>query len=158
MKLYILRHGRALSAADAGVSTDFDRPLSPQGREDVRKAGAYLRRMEGRPSLLLASPLVRAQQTSSEVSTLLEPRPGLRTYRPLENQMSGMDLFRRLVEDEIEAEEALLVGHQPQLGDLATYLTGKYLTLKPAGLIALETDDRGKGSLLWYANPSDFPA
>ncbi|MFH1723260.1 MAG: phosphohistidine phosphatase SixA [Elusimicrobiota bacterium] len=158
MKLFILRHGRSPSAIDAGVSRDFDRPLSKQGREDVRKTAAHLGRLSGRPTLILASPFIRAQQTAQEVREVLKPAPELRTYEPLSNKMIGMDLYRHIVEDDAGQEETLVVGHQPQLGELATYLTGAFFDLKPGGIIAVQTDDHGKARVLWSANPADIPS
>ncbi|OGR57411.1 MAG: phosphohistidine phosphatase SixA [Elusimicrobia bacterium GWA2_69_24] len=157
MKLYVLRHGKSPSSAEARVTSDFDRPLAAEGRDAVRKAASFLAAKGARPALILASPLVRAQQTAVEAAGRLVPKPAVRTYPPLENQMSGMDLFRHLSEEELPPE-VILVGHQPQLGDLASYLTGKYFSLKPGGLIAVQTDGKGKAELLWSANPSDYPA
>ena len=155
MVLYILRHGRSPSAAEAGVARDADRPLDPAGREELRRAARYLREQGGRPSLALVSPLKRAQQTAAEVAQLLKPTPELRTYAPLSNAISGAELYRRLVDDELGADELLLIGHQPQLGELANYLTGEYYSLSPGGQIALETGAKG-ARLRWKINPDEL--
>jgi len=156
MILYLMRHGNAPSAMDAGVKTDFDRPLSPRGREAARKGAAFIRARGGSPALILASPLVRAQQTAAEVAGALGPQPPVRVYAPLENQMSGMDLYRHLLQDDFPDPEVMLVGHQPQLGEAASFLAKEHLPMAPAGLAAFETDDAGKASLLWAADPSEY--
>lgn len=154
MKIYILRHGHAPSITEAKVPTDFERPLSQTGREAVRGAASLLKRRGARPGLVLHSPLKRAVQTAKEVLQVLQPAPEARPYKPLENEMTGEDLYRNIVEDGIKSGEVLLVGHQPQLGELAKYLSGQYFTLKPAGLIALDVDGPEQGAVLWSENPS----
>jgi len=156
MKLYFMRHGNSPSAQEAGVSSDFDRPLSPRGREDARAAADFLQSKGGRPGLIVVSPFTRAQQTSAETGPKLDGQPEIKTYEPLSNQIDGASLCRRVDEDQLGVEELLLIGHQPQLGEAAAYLTGSYIDLKPAGMIAVETTTPGKGTLLWSANPADF--
>lgn len=155
MKIYLMRHGTSPSAHEAGVKTDFDRPLAEEGRVNARRGAAFISKNGAKPELLLVSPLVRAQQTARIVAPLLKLEP--RTYEPLSNQIDGMSLYRKLCEDHAEAAEILLIGHQPQLGETANYLTGRYFDLKPAGQIALETDARGKAAVLWASNPDEFP-
>lgn len=154
MKIYLMRHGTSPSAHDAGVKTDFDRPLSEEGRRDARKAASFIVQNGGSPATVLVSPLVRAQQTADEVKTVI--KAGHDTYEPLSNQVDGMTLIRKVTEDHGERPEVLLIGHQPQLGEAANYLTERYFDLKPAGVIGLETDGRGKAAVLWAANPDEF--
>ena len=154
MKLYLMRHGTSPSTHEAGVKTDFDRPLAEEGRVNARRGADFLSRSGAKPSKLLASPLVRSQQTARIVAAALKLEPF--TYEPLSNQIDGMSLYRKICDDFSEEPELLLVGHQPQFGETANYLTGQYFDLKPAGQIALEIDARGKGAVLWAANPGDF--
>ncbi len=154
MKIYLMRHGSSPSAHDAGVKTDFDRPLADQGREEAKKAAAYLQGKGAAPAIILASPLARAQQTAQEVGTVLNVEP--KTYDPLANQVDGMTLIRKLTEDYGELAEVLLIGHQPQVGEAATYLTDGYFEVRPAGVIGLETDGRGKANVLFSANSEEY--
>jgi phosphohistidine phosphatase len=154
MKLYLMRHGTSPSAHEAGVKTDFDRPLAEKGRDDSRRGAAYFEKNGAKPAMILVSPLVRAQQTAKIIGELLKLEP--RTYEPLANQVDGMTLYRKVSEDHPEAGEILLIGHQPQLGETANYLTGQYFDLKPAGQIALDINGGGKAAVLWSANPDEF--
>lgn len=155
MVLFLLRHGTSPSLSEARVRSDAERPLAGVGRDEARRAGRYLAAKGGRPALALVSPLLRAQQTADEALRELSLAPPRRTYAPLENRVPGTDLYRRLVDDEPGAASVLLIGHQPQLGELAAFLTGAFLRLNPGGLIAVEAGD-GRGSLLWSANPDEF--
>lgn len=153
LKLYILRHGDAPSALEAGVRTDAERPLSKAGRENVRRAAQALNRHGAAPGVVLTSPLTRARQTAEEAAAILTSRPRVSVYEPLSNRISGGELLERLLQDRPGSGELLIVGHQPQLGELAHRLTGVALPLPPAGLVAVEI--RGAESrLLWNQEPS----
>jgi phosphohistidine phosphatase len=65
----VLRHGRALPA---GAGGDSARPLSPGGVEEVARLGACLQALGAGPIRVLASPLLRAQQTAEIVRQLVD--------------------------------------------------------------------------------------
>lgn len=153
MRFYVLRHGQSPSMAEAGVRHDAERPLSEQGREDVRNAAKeILARSGAAPVIIYHSPLRRAAQTASEAAGVLQPKLGTRAFEPLSNQMTGELLYSYLVRECQEAE-FLAVGHQPQLGEMVAYLTGQVVEIRPGGVVALSTDDKGKATLLWSKNP-----
>ncbi|MCX5793867.1 MAG: histidine phosphatase family protein [Elusimicrobia bacterium] len=157
MKLYLLRHGRSPSAAEAGVAKDFDRPLSDAGRAEVRKAALCLASRGARPSLILHSPLRRAVETAKEAATVLKPAPGLEAFTPLANALSAEELAARLRQRCAGLSEVLAVGHQPQLGELVEALSKAVFSLKPAGLVALELKAEEPAAFLWACNPEDLP-
>jgi phosphohistidine phosphatase len=157
MKLYILRHGRSPNAAEAGVTRDFDRPLSETGRSDVRKAAGELSRRAAPPALILHSPLKRSVETAREAAAVLKPAPALEAFAPLANELSGEDLAERLRQRCRGVSDVLAVGHQPQLGELVAVLSRAVFSLKPAGLVALELKDDGTASFLWAVNPDELP-
>src|SRR5436190_408448 len=139
MKIYLMRHGQSPSVAEAGVESDFDRPLSAEGRAEARKAAANLLAQGAKPAVILASPLLRAQQTAKEAASVLKPAPKVVTYEPLSNQIPGPEVYERLLDGSIKESELLMIGHQPQLGELAGHLLGDSFQIKTAGVIALET-------------------
>ena len=149
-----MRHGDAPSVSESGVAKDAERPISAAGREHARRAAAYLSKQGIVPAVVLVSPLKRAQMTSREVAAVLKC-PAPKTYAPLDNSMSGTDLVRKVMDDHGEKPVVLLIGHVPQVGESATYLTGQYFSIRPAGLVAIDTAGR-KGKLLWTANPDEL--
>lgn len=157
MRLYLLRHGHAPSIADAGVRADFDRPLSEAGRAAVRESIGHLIGQGGRPSLILHSPLKRAAQTAQEAGELLKPAAGLEAFPPLSNAMPAEELFAAIKPRMSDLKELLLVGHQPQLGELAVHLSGKIVELRAGGMIALELPPKDRARILWHRNPGDAP-
>jgi phosphohistidine phosphatase len=157
MMLYILRHGRSPSAAQAGVAKDFDRPLSDAGRAEVRKAARHLGERGARPILILHSPLQRAVETAREAAAVLKPAQGLEVFAPLANELSAEELAGRLRQRCQNLGEVLAVGHQPQLGELVAVLSKAIFSLKPAGLAALGLKDDGSAAFLWAVNPEELP-
>ena len=108
-----------------------------------------------RPQLLLVSPLLRAQQTAETLLAILRPAPRRETFEPLANEIPGAELPERLRRRNFSEDEILLLGHQPQLGELACKLSGRVLPLPTAGVIALETQNRGPARVLWFHSPDD---
>jgi phosphohistidine phosphatase len=157
MRLYLLRHGKSPSAAEAGVAKDFDRPLSDAGRADVRKAARLLAERGARPDLILHSPLKRALETAQEAASVLKPAPGLEAFAPLANKLCAEELAERLQRRGQGLAEVMAVGHQPQLGELVAVLSKALCNLKPGGLVALELKEEGPASFLWAANPEEIP-
>jgi phosphohistidine phosphatase SixA len=82
----------------------------------------------------------------------LKPAEGLESFVPLSNAVPADELLKALQARIGKRPEALAVGHQPQLGELAAHLCGKVFELRPGGLIALEIGaDKTQAS--WVRNP-----
>ncbi len=155
MKLLVMRHGQALSVIEAGVKHDQDRPLSPAGREEAKRQAGRLLARSSVPALILASPLLRARQTGAELRRALNDKPELRVYEPLANHTTGDELYRAFVKDGPWPGLALLIGHMPQLGELASGLLGTRVDLQTAELVAVDAVGLGRSRLLWSAAPAD---
>ena len=154
MKLYVLRHGKSPQMEEAGVHRDEDRPLAEEGREAVRRMAAYIKESGGNPSKVYTSPLVRARDTAIEAANVLKTSAPEET-RLLANVLPAPDLFKGLAPLISREAEAMIVGHQPQLGDLVAYLSGESRDIKPGGCVALElTPERVK--IAWAKNPKDL--
>ena len=157
MKLYLLRHGHSLSAHASGLKNDFDRFLSDQGKDAVRRMVKFLVERGGSPKKILHSPFTRAVQTANEAANLIAPAPSLESFIPLANEMAGEDLLKELTPRLGETEETLAIGHQPQLGELGLLLIKQTIGLTPGGIIAIEITKDGESKLLWSCNPEELP-
>ncbi|HSW98340.1 MAG TPA: histidine phosphatase family protein [Candidatus Saccharimonadales bacterium] len=81
MKLYLIRHGQtAANLRPADFPWDNDCPLTPEGQTQARHTAAWLHRQGVRPTHVLASPKVRAQQTAGILGAALgrAPQPDAR--------------------------------------------------------------------------------
>ncbi|MBI5243779.1 MAG: phosphohistidine phosphatase SixA [Elusimicrobia bacterium] len=173
MKIYLMRHGHALSATEAGVKTDRERPLSDRGRAEARKAAEHLKAKGARPALILCSPLLRARQTAEELAAAVGG-PEVRPYAPLENVLPGAEVARLAAQTDWGVQEVLLVGHMPQISEAAAHFIDSIMTFAPAEIAAFEVGAKaaapsgerrtaapsGGGvpkaaALLWRASPAD---
>jgi bisphosphoglycerate-dependent phosphoglycerate mutase len=83
VRIYLVRHGDAVSEEDAG--SDRDRWLSPRGREAARVLGRLLREQQIAIDAILCSPLPRAVQTAELLAASLDylgPIASRRCFEP----------------------------------------------------------------------------
>lgn len=65
-----MRHAK--SDWDAGVRTDFERPINTRGKKAAPLMGKFIREQFGKPALIIASPAVRALTTAKMVAKELD--------------------------------------------------------------------------------------
>ncbi len=145
MKLLIMRHGAAKSAI-----RDFDRRLSRQGAEDVKRSAAGLLACCSVPMRTFASPLVRAQQTAELVLGELELDQSFGTIDEISPEGNPDKVVARL-SAEIEKALCLLVSHQPFVSNFVEYLTNRKVFMDTASVACISMDVLGQncGDLEW---------
>ena len=118
MDLLLLRHADALDYAPS----DHERPLSPKGHEQASLVADLLLSYRVRPTLVLSSSAVRTVETATTVAMALD----LPVHR-CDWALPGMTPEEAVEELGIHLSTPclLLVGHQPDLGDLAASLLGR---------------------------------
>ena len=67
----------------------------------------------------------------------LTPPGGSREFEPLSNQIPGEALFEQLQASSLLDGEVMLVGHQPQIGEMVSALTRQTPDFSPGTLIAV---------------------
>lgn len=135
MDLYVLRHAEAESFA----SSDSARRLTSRGEQQAELVGRYCLRKEIAPEAILTSPFVRAAQTAKIVGERLGIEPITVPFLA-----SGMTASTAL--EELRAyknlSSVMVVGHQPDLGELISILIGlaspMAFPVRKASLTALE--------------------
>ena len=120
MRIYIFRHGEAVAKNDPSVASDPERPLVDEGIRRTRQAAEGLREMGIMPDVIYTSPWLRAKQTArilSEVfhATELVEMSELAGDRTVAEVLAALSRVGK-------AQEIMLVGHQPLLGEIAAYL------------------------------------
>ena len=104
------------------VGTDFDRPLTPQGLSDAGLTAAAIRDAQYRPTLLLASPARRTQQTADIVARELS-LPARRVRREEALYLaSASDMLKLVYGTGPRVAHLLLVAHNPGVSELAQLL------------------------------------
>ncbi len=156
MKLLLVRHGPAVDRADwnGRGKEDFLRPLTPQGRVRTRGATKGLVRLLDPPEAIATSPYARAVQTGDLVARAfgVEAPQELPALAPDGAPAEILPWLEPLAGAALVA----LVGHEPQLGRLASFLLARsrvpFLELRKGGACLLELEGRpraGGARLAW---------
>ena len=154
MKCYFLRHGAA-AEPDTWQGSDFDRPLTPEGRKRITAEAEALGELKLELDAIVTSPLLRAKQTAELVADALKIRKRLR-----EDERAGVDFnsgsLGEIFRDQPDAEAVMVVGHEPSMSRTIGAVTGgARIDFKKGGLACVEFADRSslQGELLWLLPP-----
>lgn len=118
-ELWLLRHGKAERYDGIG---DYDRSLKKRGKRDVVAVGEWLNTNALQPDLVISSPAVRAITTATILCDVISLTPSIIQQ---EKRLYDEGLVRVksvLAECPQTANKILLVGHNPELEELLTYL------------------------------------
>ncbi|MBK8256501.1 MAG: phosphohistidine phosphatase SixA [Polyangiaceae bacterium] len=122
MWLYLMRHGAAEDRAATG--RDADRALTPTGSAVVRRvAQALVDAGVPLPAQIIASPLLRAQQTAEIMRAVLALQVDIDTDEDLAPDTFAHDLATRLWS---ATHPILLVGHLPNIEMVARSLAAPH--------------------------------
>lgn len=165
-ELYILRHAK--SDWSAGVTQDHERPLNKRGRKDAPHMGTWMREHYLYPGVVYCSTAVRARETLDAVASVLELKADHIHLRQ-DLYLASLDaLLQLLREIPVEQSAVMIVGHNPGLDELVTYLShtpvpctesGKLMTT--ACLAHIKLPDQwqeleGKGELVQIIRPAEL--
>lgn len=131
--LYLLRHGQA--EPGIGPIGDLKRPLSEVGKSHINQLSWVLESRKITFDLILASPAIRTSQTSKIISKNVFSKENLEVDEIYEAEL--IDLLNILNKIDNRVENLLLVGHNPSLSILATYLTGNDSINMSPGMLAI---------------------
>lgn len=150
VRLYLVRHGEAVSGAE-----DPDRPLSPEGRNQAERTGAMLARLGVQPTRIEYSVKTRARETAEGIAEALGAMDRLSVRKGLKPNDPVDPLAGEFGEG---GEDRMVVGHLPFLEKLAaTLLAGSSEALRirfaPAAAACLFRGPDGAWSLEWLAGP-----
>lgn len=154
VELCLLRHADA-GDPDTWRGDDAQRPLSDKGRRQASALGRFLGRRGYKPDAIISSPKMRSRQTAELLAAALA------TKVELDDRLVGTpDLarFSELVE-EIGKRRIVLVGHDPEFGELAAELIGAHaFPLKKATLVRIDVTPplRAGGGVLRWLLPADL--
>lgn len=117
--LYIMRHAEAEDAEEGCLDTE--RALTKRGKRAARAMGRWMAANGVCPEVIATSPLKRALQTAAAVRKKLDGADPV-TVPELAGQCSAKELVMALTPLVAKADVVLIVGHQPQLGQLVSLL------------------------------------
>ena len=164
--LLVLRHAK--SAWDTDASTDFDRPLAKRGKKDAPRMGAWMAEQGPGPDHVVSSPAKRARQTVKRVCKEIGFDTGGIRWDPEVYAAGISELLGVLERCPPEAGTVLLVGHNPGLEDMITFLDaavelppdGKLLPTAALARLQMPDDwselSRGDARLIDVTRPKDL--
>jgi phosphohistidine phosphatase len=150
MRMYLTQHGLAVPK-----DIDPDRPLSEQGRQDIRCLADLLGHAGIRVAQVFHSGKTRAEQTAALLAAPLLPAGRPQARAGLAPNDAVEPLYREIA---AWTGDTLIVGHLPFLGRLASLMLAgdpdrPTLAFQPGSLACLERDTTGHWVLLWMVRP-----
>lgn len=154
-RLFLIRHGVAAERGDA-YPDDAKRPLTGRGVAGLRREARGLAVLGVAFDQVLTSPLVRARQTADVLAPELGSAPiaNVASLAPGGKYADLLDDLTRYARREAIA----LVGHEPDMGELARRLLGLRgaVSFKKGAVCCIEIDalpPTRPGNLVWFAVP-----
>lgn len=141
MKLCLLRHGIAEELGPRNNFKDANRALTDEGEQKLSRIVKAMLRMELSFDLILSSPYRRAHDTAKIVAEKLQSAKGIEVVDFLKPGGSPPKLLEHLRNLRPPPDSVLLVGHEPDLSALISFLvfgdTSGVVILKKGGLCQL---------------------
>ncbi len=158
MQVLIIRHADAENEA----KTDELRSLSSKGKADMWENAQGLKQIVPQIDHIAHSPLLRAQQTAEIIAQVYSKVP-LEILHPLAPGHPMIAILTYLQQQAQIAPIIALVGHEPTLGQLASWLltgqVGQWMPLKKGAVCSLEFSHQlevGQAILNWMLRPKQL--
>ncbi len=153
MDLYLVRHGVAANRNE-WKGNDADRPLTPEGKEQMQQVAAGIAKLGLNLDAILTSPFVRSNETAEIVAKRLGMTDKL-TQDPRLEYGFGKKKLRKILSDYANAQGLMLVGHEPDFSKLIRKLTGGRVVLDKGGVACVTVPDADTldGELRWLIQP-----
>lgn len=146
MQLILVRHAVAEDREDFKQKSldDSQRPLTLKGRKKMQKVAIRLREMIDPVDRVVTSPYVRARQTAEILAQIFFETP-VSEAAELVPHSPPAAFVNWLKAHAADAKTLFIVGHEPQLSSLATYLLAgraeSVIELKKSAALSLEIRD-----------------
>src|SRR5258708_2208809 len=163
MNLFILRHGLAVEHGTPGYADDASRPLTVEGKAKLREITRAMEKLDLDFDVIISSPYQRARQTAEITAVELDLVKKLSFSDALIPDGSAKELISHVNQIKPRPEDILLVGHEPYLSDLISFLVSGgrdfSVELKKGGLVKLSMEALKHGrcaSLEWLLTPKQM--
>jgi len=149
--LFLVRHAK--SSWNDPALPDKDRPLNDRGERDARRLGKRLAKRDVKPDVIVSSPARRALATAGIIARKLD-------FRVKDIQVSDRlyavepdDLLQVIRGLGDKVKSAMLVGHNPELTELAQRLSDEIAYMPTCAVAEFRFDARS-----WSRAGKDKPA
>jgi phosphohistidine phosphatase len=155
-ELYLVRHAIAAERGDDWPNDD-KRPLTARGVSRFEECVSGLAKMGVVIDEIFTSPLVRAKQTADLLASGLPGKPAVKILDVLSPGHAPGSVMAQLAK-QAHRRRMALVGHEPDLGELAAHLigAGRALPFKKGGICRIDVESltsRRPAALTWFVTP-----
>jgi phosphohistidine phosphatase len=156
LQLYLIRHGIAAERGDE-YPDDSKRPLTGRGIARLRREVRGLEALGITFAEIVSSPLTRTRQTADLIAGSMKSKPSVVTSDALAPAGTPGAVMQEIARHARKGSLAL-VGHEPNLGELAARLIGARVRLefKKGGICRIDFETlppKGTGHLRWFLTP-----
>jgi phosphohistidine phosphatase len=155
-ELYLVRHAIAAERGDEWPD-DTKRPLTERGIGRFREVVSGLRALDVAIDEIFTSPLVRARQTAELIAAGIEGKPSVKILDALAPGHSATTVLTQMARA-ARRRRIALVGHEPDLGELAAHLIGarRAIPFRKGAVCRIDVEgltSTRAGSLQWFLPP-----
>jgi len=155
-ELYLVRHAIAAERGEDWPDDD-KRPLTERGIARFKESVAGLKWLDVVVDEIFSSPLVRAKQTADLLAAGLSGKPAVKILDALSPGHTPNSVLAQLART-ARRRRIMIVGHEPDLGELAAHLigAGRALPFKKGGACRIDVESlisRRAGALHWFVQP-----
>jgi phosphohistidine phosphatase len=160
--LWIIRHAKAKDIEFG--EADFDRKLSKRGKEDAEEMANELKKKGILPDKIYVSPAKRTRKTAEIMAEVLNYSEDNLVEIAGIYEASQQTLLKIINSFDDDANQVLLIGHNPGLTLVADYLSDKDIDFLPTcGVAYIQFDfdswqlvSRNTGKLQWLKSPKEI--
>lgn len=136
--LLLLRHAKS-SWSDPDLA-DHDRPLNSRGKTSAPMMGALILEQGLTPDLIITSTAKRARKTAKKVAKACSYRGKIRQDPEL--YLTGSEGYLQAIHSagDSDANNLMLIGHNPDMEDVLSLLTGRAERMPTATLAVIRLD------------------
>ncbi len=141
MNIYLMQHGKPVSKQE-----NPEKPLSAQGRADMERMGAFLKRSGVIVDGIFHSGKTRARQTAEIISAMLLPGK-----EPEEKKgLAPLDDAKLIFNEILQLQgDFMIVGHLPHLAKLTSLLitgseSNSVVSFQQGGVVCCKPDEETK--------------
>ena len=155
-ELYLVRHAIAAERGEDWPNDD-KRPLTARGVARFKEEVEGLIMLGVAVDEIFTSELVRAKQTADLLATGLPGKPVVKILDALSPGHEPRSVMAQLAK-QAHRRRIALVGHEPDLGELAAHLigAGRALPFKKGGVCRVDVESltsRRPSALTWFVTP-----
>jgi phosphohistidine phosphatase len=155
-EIYLVRHAIAAERGDDWPD-DSKRPLTERGMSRFKESVGGLKELDAVIDEIFTSPLVRARQTADLLAAGVDGRPSVKLLDALAPGTPSATVMAQLAKA-AKRRRIALVGHEPDLGELAAYLVGarRPMPFKKGGICRIDLaalTSKAAGTLVWFVTP-----